>query len=135
MHPNAPPMHPQCTPNAPPLHPPLPPQVLAGFLRIVLEVINTVLAVGLQRNPELVYAVLHRQDVLLALKGEPKLRELVDNIQVGGYGGGGACVGVVGGEGCIGCCIQVGLKAVGSEQYVVAAFERLFVWWGLMSGA
>jgi hypothetical protein len=37
------------------------PQVLAGFLRIVLEVINTILAVGLQRNPELVYAVLHKQ--------------------------------------------------------------------------
>ncbi|GBG00571.1 hypothetical protein Rsub_13274 [Raphidocelis subcapitata] len=78
-------------------------EVLAGFLRIVLEVINTILAVGLQRNPDLVYAVLHKQDMLLALRSHPRLRELVDNIAVvvdyfnarldatdaGGRGGGG----------------------------------------------
>lgn len=53
--------HPPSTSCRPrPSLPPLP-QVLAGFLRIVLEVINTVLAAGLQRNPELVYAVLHKQ--------------------------------------------------------------------------
>lgn len=35
----------------------------ADFLRIVLEILNTVLTAGLPQNPELVYALLHRQEV------------------------------------------------------------------------
>ena len=35
----------------------------ADFLRIVLEILNTVITAGLPQNPELVYALLHRQEV------------------------------------------------------------------------
>lgn len=38
------------------------------FLRLVLEMINTVLVTCLPQNPELVYALLHRQDVLAPLQ-------------------------------------------------------------------
>ena len=38
------------------------------FLRLVLEMINTVLVSCLPLNPELVYALLHRQDVLIPLQ-------------------------------------------------------------------
>lgn len=38
-------------------------QVYHDFLRIVLEIINCIITQGLRKNPELVYALLHRQDV------------------------------------------------------------------------
>lgn len=38
-------------------------QVYHDFLRIVLEIINCIITQGLRNNPELVYALLHRQDV------------------------------------------------------------------------
>ena len=38
------------------------------FLRLVLEMINTVVSGCLPQNPELVYALLHRQDVLAPLQ-------------------------------------------------------------------
>jgi hypothetical protein len=59
------------------------PQVLHDFLRILLEVINTVLSLNLGRNPELVYALLHRQEVFAQLRGREGLAELIDNLQVG----------------------------------------------------
>jgi hypothetical protein len=58
-------------------------QVLTDFLRIMLEIINCILATGLPRNPELVYALLHKQEMFAALRRQPRLMELVDNIQVG----------------------------------------------------
>ena len=33
----------------------------ADFLRIVLEIINSILTYALPKNPEVVYALLHRQ--------------------------------------------------------------------------
>ena len=42
--------------------------VYVDFLRLVLEIINTVIATCLPQNPELVYALLHRQDVLAPLQ-------------------------------------------------------------------
>lgn len=42
--------------------------VYVDFLRLVLEIINTVLVSCLPHNPELVYALLHRQDVLQPLQ-------------------------------------------------------------------
>jgi hypothetical protein len=57
--------------------------VLHDFLRILLEVINTVLSLNLGRNPELVYALLHRQEVFGQLRGKEGLTELIDNLQVG----------------------------------------------------
>eukprot|EP00882_Tetradesmus_deserticola_P021481 GHRQ01023254.1.p1 GENE.GHRQ01023254.1~~GHRQ01023254.1.p1 ORF type:complete len:322 (+),score=177.91 GHRQ01023254.1:768-1733(+) len=56
-------------------------QVLHDFLRILLEVINTVLSLNLGRNPELVYALLHRQEVFSQLRGREGLAELLDNLQ------------------------------------------------------
>ena len=44
------------------------------FLRLVLEIINTVIATCLPQNPELVYALLHRQDVLAPLQVTPASR-------------------------------------------------------------
>ncbi|KAF6251815.1 Dymeclin [Scenedesmus sp. NREL 46B-D3] len=56
-------------------------QVLHDFLRILLEVIHTVLSLNLGRNPELVYALLHRQEVFGQLRGREGLAELMDNLQ------------------------------------------------------
>ncbi len=50
------------------------------FLRIVLEVINAVLAGNLSANPELVYALLHRTEVFAPLRAHPRCTELLDNI-------------------------------------------------------
>ena len=38
-------------------------QVYADFLRIVLEILNCIIATNLPANPELVYAMLHQQEV------------------------------------------------------------------------
>jgi hypothetical protein len=57
--------------------------VLTDFLRIVLEIINCILSSGLQRNPELVYSVLHKQDAFAGLRQQQRLAELLDNVQVG----------------------------------------------------
>jgi hypothetical protein len=46
-------------------------QVYADFLRIVLEVLNTVITAGLPHNPELVYALLHRQEVFTPFEVRP----------------------------------------------------------------
>ena len=38
-------------------------QVYADFLRIVLEILNCILVTNLPANPELVYAMLHQQEI------------------------------------------------------------------------
>ena len=38
-------------------------QVYADFLRIVLEILNCIIATNLPANPELVYAMLHQQEI------------------------------------------------------------------------
>lgn len=43
-------------------------QVYFDFLRIVLEILNCMIAKGLRQNPELVYTLLHRQDVFAGLQ-------------------------------------------------------------------
>lgn len=58
-------------------------QVLGDFMRILLEVINCILSLNLGRNPELVYALLHRQEVFEQLRPQPGFAELVENLQVG----------------------------------------------------
>ena len=55
-------------------------EVHTDFLRIVLEVINAVLAGNLSANPELVYALLHRNEVFVPLHENPRCTELLDNI-------------------------------------------------------
>ena len=49
-------------------------QVYADFLRIVLEILNTVITAGLPQNPELVYALLHRQEVFAPFQARSGLR-------------------------------------------------------------
>ncbi|KAF8072811.1 dym [Scenedesmus sp. PABB004] len=56
-------------------------QVLGDFLRILLDVVNVALCLNLGRNPELVYALLHKQDVFAALRGQAGIAELVDNLE------------------------------------------------------
>ena len=55
-------------------------EVHTDFLRIVLEVINAILAGNLAANPELVYALLHRHEVFTPLHVHPRCTELLDNI-------------------------------------------------------
>eukprot|EP00191_Tetraselmis_sp_GSL018_P014691 CAMPEP_0177588784 /NCGR_PEP_ID=MMETSP0419_2-20121207/6421_1 /TAXON_ID=582737 /ORGANISM="Tetraselmis sp., Strain GSL018" /LENGTH=660 /DNA_ID=CAMNT_0019079027 /DNA_START=185 /DNA_END=2164 /DNA_ORIENTATION=+ len=50
------------------------------LLRIVLEVLNTMLAQALPRNPELAYSLLHRQELFAPLRGHPLYGSLVRNI-------------------------------------------------------
>lgn len=57
-------------------------QVLQEFLRILLEVINCILSLNLTRNPELVYALLHKQEMFGQLRGQQGLSEPVENLQV-----------------------------------------------------
>lgn len=51
-------------------------------MRILLEVINCILSLNLGRNPELVYALLHKQEVFEQLRTYPGFAELVENLQV-----------------------------------------------------
>ncbi|KAL4436991.1 hypothetical protein ABPG75_004130, partial [Micractinium tetrahymenae] len=55
-------------------------QLYADFLRIVLEIINSVLTSSLSRNPELVYTLLHRQEVFAPFVHHPRYAELMKNI-------------------------------------------------------
>ena len=45
----------------------------ADFLRIVLEVLNCIIVTNLPANPELVYALLHRQEVFAPLQARAGL--------------------------------------------------------------
>ncbi|KAK9806635.1 hypothetical protein WJX73_002684 [Symbiochloris irregularis] len=54
--------------------------VYVDFLRLVLEMINTMVAGCLPQNPELVYALLHRQDILAPLQANPRFADLTSNI-------------------------------------------------------
>ncbi|KAI3459425.1 hypothetical protein Pfo_016088 [Paulownia fortunei] len=54
--------------------------IYADFLRLVLEILNAILTYALPRNPEFVYAIMHRQEVLLPFKNHPRFNELLENI-------------------------------------------------------
>ncbi|GAV57551.1 Dymeclin domain-containing protein [Cephalotus follicularis] len=54
--------------------------IYTDFLRIVLEIINAILTYALPRNPEVVYAVMHRQEVFQPFKSHPRFTELIENI-------------------------------------------------------
>ncbi|KAG1347709.1 putative Dymeclin [Cocos nucifera] len=55
-------------------------QIYTDFLRIVLEILNAILTYALPRNPEVVYAILHRQEVFQPFKNHPRFNELLENI-------------------------------------------------------
>ncbi|CAH9087956.1 unnamed protein product [Cuscuta europaea] len=50
------------------------------FMRIVLEIMNAILTYALPRNPEVVYAILHRQELFYPFKSHPRFNELLDNL-------------------------------------------------------
>ncbi|EFJ31142.1 hypothetical protein SELMODRAFT_87955 [Selaginella moellendorffii] len=54
--------------------------IYTDFLRIVLEIINAILTYALPRNPEVVYALLHRQELFQPFKEHPRFYELLENI-------------------------------------------------------
>lgn len=54
--------------------------IYTDFLRIVLEILNAIITYALPRNPEVVYAILHRQEVFLPFKSHPRFSELLENI-------------------------------------------------------
>eukprot|EP00246_Nothoceros_aenigmaticus_P008136 TRINITY_DN22636_c0_g1_i1.p1 TRINITY_DN22636_c0_g1~~TRINITY_DN22636_c0_g1_i1.p1 ORF type:complete len:391 (+),score=61.60 TRINITY_DN22636_c0_g1_i1:329-1501(+) len=54
--------------------------IYSDFLRIVLEIINAILTYALPRNPEVVYALLHRQELFQPFRGHPRFFELMENI-------------------------------------------------------
>lgn len=58
-------------------------QFLSDFLRILMEVTNGIITTNLPSNPELVYAVLHRQHVLDVLSPYPQFGDVLENLKVG----------------------------------------------------
>ncbi|XP_068649973.1 uncharacterized protein [Aristolochia californica] len=54
--------------------------IYTDFLRIVLEIINAILTYALPRNPEVIYAIMHRQEVFQPFKTHPRFNELLENI-------------------------------------------------------
>ncbi|KAF3957893.1 hypothetical protein CMV_017140 [Castanea mollissima] len=54
--------------------------IYTDFLRLVLEILNAILSYALPRNPEVVYAILHRQEVFQPFKNHPRFNELLENI-------------------------------------------------------
>ncbi|KAJ1423853.1 Dyggve-Melchior-Clausen syndrome protein [Sesbania bispinosa] len=54
--------------------------IYTDFLRLVLEIINAILTYALPRNPEVVYAIMHRQEVFQPYKNHPRFSELLENI-------------------------------------------------------
>lgn len=54
--------------------------IYTDFLRIVLEILNAILTYSLPRNPEVVYAIMHRQEVFQPFRSHPRFNELLDNI-------------------------------------------------------
>jgi hypothetical protein len=54
--------------------------IYTDFLRLVLEIINAILTYALPRNPEVVYAIMHRQEVFHPFKTHPRFYELLENI-------------------------------------------------------
>ncbi|GLT61548.1 hypothetical protein SLA2020_342470 [Shorea laevis] len=55
-------------------------QIYTDFLRIVLEILNAILTYALPRNPEVIYAIMHRQEVFQPFKNHPRFNELLENI-------------------------------------------------------
>ena len=52
----------------------------SDLMALLLEIINSVMSHNLQFNPQLAYALLHRRDMFARMEGEPRFKELVQNI-------------------------------------------------------
>ena len=56
--------------------------VYADFLRLVMEIVNTGLSGGTHHNPHLIYAVLHKRELLAPYKGHAHLADVVESIEL-----------------------------------------------------
>ncbi|KAI7756147.1 hypothetical protein M8C21_023994 [Ambrosia artemisiifolia] len=54
--------------------------IYTDFLRIVLEILNAILTYALPMNPEVIYAIMHRQEVFQPFRNHPRFNELLENI-------------------------------------------------------
>ncbi|KAD6795500.1 hypothetical protein E3N88_06396 [Mikania micrantha] len=54
--------------------------IYTDFLRIVLEILNAILTYALPRNPEVIYAIMHRQEVFQPFRNHPRFNELLENL-------------------------------------------------------
>ncbi|KAL3505986.1 hypothetical protein ACH5RR_031368 [Cinchona calisaya] len=54
--------------------------IYTDFLRIVLEILNAILTYTVPRNPEVIYAIMHRQEVFQPFRNHPRFNELLENI-------------------------------------------------------
>ncbi|KAL8048019.1 hypothetical protein ABFS82_07G036900 [Erythranthe guttata] len=54
--------------------------IYTDFLRLVLEIINAILTYALPRNREVVYAIMHRQEIFLPFRNHPRFIEPLENI-------------------------------------------------------
>ncbi|CAI9286444.1 unnamed protein product [Lactuca saligna] len=54
--------------------------IYTDFLRIVMEILNAILTYALPRNPEVIYAIMHRQEVFQPFRNHPRFNELLENI-------------------------------------------------------
>ncbi|KAL6548364.1 hypothetical protein OROGR_008785 [Orobanche gracilis] len=54
--------------------------IYTDFLKLVLEILNAILTYALPQNPEVVYAIMHRQEVFMPFKNHPRFSELLNNI-------------------------------------------------------
>ncbi|MCO5571541.1 hypothetical protein L7F22_025284 [Adiantum nelumboides] len=54
--------------------------IYTDFLRLVFEIINAILTYALPHNPEVVYALLHRQELFKPFEDHPLFSDLVKNI-------------------------------------------------------
>ncbi|XP_061990157.1 uncharacterized protein LOC133708686 isoform X2 [Rosa rugosa] len=54
--------------------------IYTDFLRLVLEILNAILTYALPRNPEVIYAIMHRQEVFEPFRNHPRFNELLENI-------------------------------------------------------
>ncbi|KAK7354897.1 hypothetical protein VNO80_14139 [Phaseolus coccineus] len=54
--------------------------IYTDFMRLVLEIINAILTYALPRNPEVVYAIMQKQDIFQPFKNHPRFNELIENI-------------------------------------------------------
>ncbi|MCO5604280.1 hypothetical protein L7F22_058445 [Adiantum nelumboides] len=54
--------------------------IYTDFLRLVFEIISAILTYALPHNPEVVYALLHRQELFKPFEDHPLFSDLVENI-------------------------------------------------------
>ncbi len=58
--------------------------VYSDILALILEIINSIMTLHLQHNPQLVYALLHRRDLFSRFRLVGRLSDLIENIDIVG---------------------------------------------------